>query len=106
MTLTYDDDNCPLSLDKTALQKFWKRFRKLVDVPIRYFACGEYGSLNWRPHYHALVLDLISKISSYSKVLAFLLSILLIAWLSFGSLETVPWARSVLEVLLTSLGIR
>ena len=58
LTLTYDDDHLPPngSLDKAALQKFFKRLRKsLGDRKIRYFACGEYGELYGRPHYHAIV---------------------------------------------------
>lgn len=46
------------SLDKRDLQLFWKRLRKsLPDKKIRYFACGEYGSETWRPHYHAIVFN-------------------------------------------------
>lgn len=52
VTLTYRDN--PLSLDKTHLQKFFKRFRKNIG-PLRYFACGEYGEKTSRPHYHALL---------------------------------------------------
>lgn len=58
LTLTYDDAYLPDddSLHKDHLTKFWKRLRKsLGDVKIRYFACGEYGSKFFRPHYHAIV---------------------------------------------------
>lgn len=67
ITLTYDDDNCPHvlqhrdgdidlfpTLDKSDLQKFWKRCRKR-GITLRYFACGEYGPSTARPHYHAIV---------------------------------------------------
>lgn len=73
LTLTYSDSNIPLryyaapdtgeampvySLDKAELQRFWKRLRKsLPDSKIRYFACGEYGAVTWRPHYHAIVFN-------------------------------------------------
>lgn len=39
------------------LQKFFKRLRKKFGEGIRYFACGEYGSKNGRPHYHALLFN-------------------------------------------------
>lgn len=53
ITLTYDNDNLPKdnSLHKEDLQKFWKRLRKDLDKPIKYFACGEYGDRFKRPHY-------------------------------------------------------
>lgn len=67
ITLTYDDEHLPSALssdserihstlDKTDLQKFWKRLRKhLNGRKIRYFACGEYGEQFSRPHYHAIL---------------------------------------------------
>lgn len=57
ITLTYDEEHLPVgrSLVPRDLQLFLKRLRKAVDVPIRFFACGEYGELNQRPHYHAII---------------------------------------------------
>lgn len=60
LTLTYDNENLPKdwSLNKCDLQKFWKRLRKRYpQLQIRYFACGEYGDINNRPHYHACVFN-------------------------------------------------
>lgn len=59
ITLTYDDDHLPsdCSLQIEDLQKFWKRLRKKYGK-FRYFACGEYGEQNSRPHYHAIVFGL------------------------------------------------
>ena len=57
LTLTYDEENCPLSLKKSDLQKFWKRLRKQLKKEgrnIKYFACGEYGDTYGRPHYHSI----------------------------------------------------
>lgn len=56
ITLTYDDEHLPThnSLDYSHLQKFWKRLRKAIG-PLRYYAVGEYGEENLRPHYHACV---------------------------------------------------
>nr|CAI9749757.1 replication initiation protein [Microvirus sp.] len=83
VTLTYNDDHVPrsyyddpdtgeafqaLTLRKRDLQLFFKRLRKAVVVRdgktdegsagIRYFACGEYGSHTYRPHYHAIIFGL------------------------------------------------
>lgn len=58
VTLTYDDEHLPKdgSLDKSDLQKFFKRLRKnLQGRKIKYFACGEYGETYGRPHYHCIV---------------------------------------------------
>jgi len=53
ITLTYDEANCPVSLDYSHFQKFMKRLRKFYKVPIRFYMCGEYGELEARPHFHA-----------------------------------------------------
>lgn len=57
ITLTYDDIHLPrpATLVHSHFQKFIKRVRRGISVPISYFMCGEYGSLNGRPHYHAVV---------------------------------------------------
>jgi len=61
VTLTYSNDHLPSdgSLVPSHLQSFHKRLHnRLLDargVGIRYFACGEYGDLNKRPHYHSLL---------------------------------------------------
>lgn len=63
ITLTYDTTKVPLSkkgymnLDKTDLQKFFKRLRKRHEKNhrIKYYACGEYGSKTFRPHYHIIL---------------------------------------------------
>lgn len=54
VTLTYDDDHLPadLSVSVREWQLFAKRLRKAIG-PFRFFASGEYGDRNWRPHYHA-----------------------------------------------------
>lgn len=56
-TLTYDDDHLPVTLSKRHLQLWLKRFRKKMAPtgPVRFFASGEYGELNNRPHYHAIL---------------------------------------------------
>lgn len=58
LSLTYEDRQLPEdgSISKRAIQLFLKRLRKeLSPVPLRYFACGEYGDRSWRPHYHAII---------------------------------------------------
>lgn len=76
ITLTYNEDNYPQygSLNYSHFQLFMKRLRKrfaryaLVrqdddtfirkDISnIRFFACGEYGEQDERPHYHALLFN-------------------------------------------------
>lgn len=56
VTLTFDEDHCPLSIKKEELQKYLKRLRKrLSPRKIRYYACGEYGEEMGRPHYHLII---------------------------------------------------
>lgn len=58
LTLTYSDENLPAdgSVHVEELQKFFKRLRKrFPNSKIRYYACGEYGDLHMRPHFHAIV---------------------------------------------------
>lgn len=58
ITLTYDDEHLPrpATLVKSHFQHFMMRVRKsLAPQRISYFMCGEYGSENWRPHYHAII---------------------------------------------------
>lgn len=51
LTLTYSE--APDVLSKRDMQLFFKRVRK--ECRLRYFACGEYGTVTRRPHYHALI---------------------------------------------------
>lgn len=58
ITLTFNKDSLPSdrSVRVRDLQLFFKRFRKEISPNrIRYFACGEYGDENQRPHYHAII---------------------------------------------------
>lgn len=57
ITLTYSDnclpsDNRP---HRDEIVKFFKRLRKKIGVPIRYFYCGEKGDKSGRAHYHAII---------------------------------------------------
>ena len=59
LSLTYDNDHLPFdgSVSRRDLQLFLKRLRKHISpVKVRYFGCGEYGTLNGRPHYHLVVI--------------------------------------------------
>nr|QJB19082.1 MAG: replication initiator protein [Microvirus sp.] len=84
ITLTYDDVHLPRSVDletgeinagvlpslnKRDIQLFFKRFRKRFGEGIRYFQCGEYGSLHSRPHHHAIVFgfDFPDKVLLFEK---------------------------------------
>lgn len=59
VTLTYSDENLPTdySVDVRPLQLFMKRLRERTKTKIRYYAVGEYGDLEQRPHYHALIFN-------------------------------------------------
>lgn len=81
VTLTYNTENVPINaqgymtLKTEDLQKFFKRLRKNSKnvstkfnerdrLPgyngrsrITYYAVGEYGTTNWRPHYHVLLFN-------------------------------------------------
>lgn len=62
VTLTYDTESVPITqngfmtLEKTDLQKYFKRLRKMDKATIKYYAVGEYGSQRKRPHYHIILL--------------------------------------------------
>jgi len=72
VTLTYDTAHVPLTphgfmtLRKKDFQDFMKRLRKSISEyrftgldhpPVKYYACGEYGTKTNRPHYHAIILN-------------------------------------------------
>lgn len=70
LTLTYDDEHLPQQgqLEPRHLQLFLKRLRRYANrhpahlnsdrrSNIRFFACGEYGETEGRPHYHALLFN-------------------------------------------------
>jgi len=56
ITLTYNDESLPVNgvLDYRDFQLFMKRLRKQVPK-VRFYMCGEYGPLHWRPHFHAII---------------------------------------------------
>lgn len=67
ITLTYNANSLPEdgNLVLSDLQKFFKRLRKnLPKIPIRYFACGEYGSKTMRPHYHSALFGVGIELSN------------------------------------------
>jgi len=64
LTLTYDTSFVPISehgfmtLRKKDFQDYMKRLRNLCpDVTLKYYAVGEYGTNNKRPHYHAIIFN-------------------------------------------------
>ena len=61
MTLTFNDENLgDNNLEKSELQKFFKRLRKRhekdINFKIKYLACGEYGKKRGRKHYHVILI--------------------------------------------------
>lgn len=83
VTLTYDEEHVPrcyhpdvevdemveeMTLCKRDFQLFMKRLRKFTGQKLRYFACGEYGSQTFRPHYHAIIYGLeLDDLEVYSR---------------------------------------
>lgn len=78
VTLTYSPESVPITtkgymtLKKEDVQWFIHKLRKITDkkyknekTTIKYYACGEYGSHTFRPHYHIIIFgadpNLISK---------------------------------------------
>lgn len=71
VTLTYNDDNLPDKVKLDDVQKFFKRLRKRCEpkkignmpnsryIALEYFLTSEYGSLRNRPHYHAIILNVL-----------------------------------------------
>lgn len=59
ITLTYRDADLPKdwSLDHRDWQLFMKRFRRSVGPGVKFFMCGEYGEVNLRPHFHAIIFN-------------------------------------------------
>ena len=59
ITLTYDPAYLPHrnQLTHKHFQDFMKRMRKENNQIIRYYMGGEYGELNKRPHYHAIIFN-------------------------------------------------
>lgn len=66
ITLTYNNENLQYTkgdrklptINIKELQTYWKRLRKLEKgKTIKYYAVGEYGTKNKRPHYHAIVFN-------------------------------------------------
>lgn len=55
ITLTYEES--PIFVKKRPLQLFLKRLRKsLAPKTFKFFAAGEYGSKNFRPHFHLILM--------------------------------------------------
>lgn len=57
LTLTYDDEHLPsdYSVHVHVHQKFIRALRDGTGRKLRFFACGEYGDKDQRPHYHYLI---------------------------------------------------
>jgi len=58
ITLSYSDEHLPpdYGIHVRVWQLFMYRLRQSIKpIKVRFFACGEYGDRNYRPHYHALI---------------------------------------------------
>ncbi len=56
ITFTYANNN-QTTLNKSHLQKLFKRMRK-HKITFSYYAIGEYGDINYRPHYHIIFFNI------------------------------------------------
>lgn len=58
--LTYDQNHLPLcrGVCPRHLQLFFKRLRRSIKAPFKYFVGAEYGPKTFRPHYHIVFLGL------------------------------------------------
>lgn len=76
ITLTYNDELLGSnSLNKIELINFMRRLKRYFsDKKLRYFACGEYGEVTFRKHYHSIVFGIgINDLDCYkptSKIIA------------------------------------
>lgn len=67
VTLTYDDIYLPISehgfptLRYKDVQKFFKLLRRRGNTKLKYFVVGEYGSNTGRPHYHAILFNVMKE---------------------------------------------
>lgn len=62
VTFTYDQppisSNGFMTLRRSDFTNFMKRLRtSTLRKTIKYYACGEYGSKTYRPHFHAIIFD-------------------------------------------------
>ncbi|AXH77080.1 MAG: replication initiator protein [Microviridae sp.] len=64
VTYTYDNENIEFSqnnmptLVKKHFQLYMKKLRHdAKKTGIKYYAVGEYGTKSWRPHYHAILIN-------------------------------------------------
>ena len=62
VTLTYDNEHRPYTLEPDMLSDYFDRFQHKVKyekgINLRFFACGEYGDRSGREHYHAIMFGL------------------------------------------------
>ncbi|WGL30994.1 replication initiator protein [Dipodfec virus UOA04_Rod_623] len=67
LLITYDDDNLPSDgVSKRDCQLFFKRLRYYLsragfNSSFKYFLCAEYGHSRRRPHYHAVLYDILDQ---------------------------------------------
>jgi hypothetical protein len=58
LSLTFNDEHLPEdgSISKKDVQLFIRRFRHFLSPhEVRFYACGEYGDKEFRPHYHCCI---------------------------------------------------
>lgn len=68
LTLTYRPETCPRWVSKGHVRKFIRNLRKSLHKSSLYFACGEYGETNGRPHYHMIIFGWLPSDLEFLKV--------------------------------------
>ena len=91
ITLTYDPEHCPESLQLKDCQDFMKRLRYYLKNECKCYYCGEYGDKFGRPHYHFILWaksnlinmrELVSKAWSIGRIQVDLSSSAMIAYVA------------------------
>lgn len=69
VTLSYNKEHLPAggTLVKRDLQLYMKKLRKEFGRGIRFYACGEYGEKEKRPHYHVVLFNFDFSDKKYYK---------------------------------------
>jgi len=68
ITLTYNEEHLnSKKLVYEDFQKFMKRLRKLTNNEVGMFVTGEYGPINKRPHWHAIIFNWEPKDQKYFR---------------------------------------
>lgn len=106
---TYDQEKLPVTLSKRHLQLYLKKIRKHAKNlgaggPIRFFASGEYGEANHRPHYHIILYgvdpskrDLLASLWGAGRTMTYPVTPANIAYTAGYTAKKVGWPQLAAE---------